>query len=150
MQTDVVGISNENYRKMLGKYWKKTVRDNLDIITLSLLEIKGDSHGYAIIEQIKKFYDVKFGASTVYPTLHNLEKAGLIKSEWKTPTKPTVHPQKRYSLTSEGRQNLYAGIKELKELVEKITFFPANIKWFNRAMIQNSTNSQHNLPHSSD
>ena len=56
------------------------VKSFLDIIVLSML--KGSpSHGYGIIADIHKRFDVLLSPGTLYPLLYSLEKQGLITIE---------------------------------------------------------------------
>jgi PadR family transcriptional regulator, regulatory protein PadR len=81
------------------------LKGHLDAIILSALEA-GDTHGYAIIDAIKRqsagTFDLAEG--TVYPALHRLEQAGLLESRWVTPT--SGRRRRVYSLTSSGRASL--------------------------------------------
>ena len=59
------------------------LKGHLDAIVLAALNA-GPAHGYAIIEQIRRStggaFDLPEG--TVYPALHRLEQAGLLRSDW--------------------------------------------------------------------
>src|SRR3977135_3932044 len=61
------------------------LKGHLDAIVLAALEA-GPAPGYAIIETIKNrstsTFDLPEG--TIYPALHRLEQAGLLKSSWMT------------------------------------------------------------------
>ena len=62
------------------------LKGHLDMIVLAALSAAGPAHGYAIIEEIKRrsgsAFDLPEG--TIYPALHRLEQAGLLKSSWMT------------------------------------------------------------------
>ena len=62
------------------------LKGHLDTIVLAALSAAGPAHGYAIIEEIKRrsggAFDLPEG--TIYPALHRLEQAGLLKSSWMT------------------------------------------------------------------
>ena len=80
------------------------LKGHLDALLLAVLEDQ-PRHGYAVIEALR---DGSGGAldlptGTVYPALHRLERAGLIRSDWET-----VSGRKRraYQLTASGRQAL--------------------------------------------
>jgi len=65
----------------------------------------GPAHGYAIIESVRAgsggAFDLREG--TVYPALHRLEKAGLVRSRWA----PADGRRRRvYVLTASGRREL--------------------------------------------
>lgn len=52
----------------------------LDIIVLSMLR-DNPSHGYGIIADIHKRFDVLLSPGTLYPLLYSLEKKGMIAIE---------------------------------------------------------------------
>ena len=62
------------------------LKGHLDMIVLAALSAAGSAHGYAVIEEIKRrsggAFDLPEG--TIYPALHRLEQAGLLKSSWMT------------------------------------------------------------------
>ena len=60
-------------------------------------------HGYALIKLIRKKHGVYLGASTVYPALIELEKQGLIKSDWVVYEAGNNRPRKLYTITNKGR-----------------------------------------------
>lgn len=77
------------------------LKGHLDALVLAVLE-GGSLHGYAVIEAIRArsgdAFDLPEG--TVYPALHRLEKAGLLKSAWVTP--PSGRKRRVYELTRRG------------------------------------------------
>lgn len=83
------------------------LKGHLDGLVLAALEAE-PIHGYAIIEAIKsrssETFDLPEG--TVYPALHRLEKAGLLKSDWITPE--SGRKRRVYELTRSGRESLAA------------------------------------------
>jgi len=56
------------------------VKSFLDIIVLSMLK-ETPSHGYGIIADIHKRFDVLLSPGTLYPLLYSLEKKDLITIE---------------------------------------------------------------------
>jgi len=66
-------------------------------------------YGYDIIKQIRKTYGVYLGPSTTYPALNDLEKIGLLQSQWTQPTPQSQRPRKFYTLTSKGKIQLAQG-----------------------------------------
>ena len=78
------------------------LKGHLDNILLATLE-SGPAHGYAIIESIRRrsggHFDLPEG--TIYPALHRLELAGLLSSEWVSPS--AGRKRREYALTPEGR-----------------------------------------------
>ena len=61
------------------------LKGHLDALLLAVLE-PGPQHGYAVIEALRVRSDgaLDLPTGTVYPALHRLERAGLIKSDWQT------------------------------------------------------------------
>lgn len=81
------------------------LKGHLDALVLAALE-SGPVHGYAIIETIKARSGATFNLpeGTVYPALHRLEKAGLLKSDWVTPE--SGRKRRVYELTRAGTDSL--------------------------------------------
>jgi len=80
------------------------LKGHLDAVLLAVLE-PGPQHGYAVIESLRAgsggTLDLPTG--TVYPALHRLERAGLVRGSWST------GPGRRrrvYELTTAGRAAL--------------------------------------------
>ena len=82
----------------------EALKGHLDALLLAVIAA-GPAHGYAIIEELKRRSEgaVALGEGTVYPALHRLEQAGLVRSRWSTEA-----PRKRriYSITERGRRAL--------------------------------------------
>lgn len=85
----------------------EVLKGHLDALLLSTLT-GGPSHGYAIKEALRHDSGGQFDlpTGTVYPALHRLERAGLIRGTWSV-----VAGRKRrtYELTPAGRRTLEAG-----------------------------------------
>ena len=81
------------------------LKGHLDALVLAALE-GGPTHGYAVIEAIKARSDAAFDLpeGTIYPALHRLEKAGLLKSAWVTPE--SGRKRRVYELTKRGIDGL--------------------------------------------
>jgi len=60
-------------------------------------------HGYALITLIRRKHGIYLGPSTVYPELNELEKRGLIQSQWLAPAPKNGRPRKVYTITNKGR-----------------------------------------------
>ena len=77
---------------------------HLEVLLLRVL-VAGPTHGYGVIAALKDrsegLFDLPEG--TVYPSLHRLEDAGLVASEW-----ATVSGRRRrvYRLTAVGEASL--------------------------------------------
>jgi len=63
------------------------------------------AHGYAIVERLRERSGGAFELpeGTVYPALHRLEHAGLLKSYW---APGTTRRRRVYALTAKGRKRL--------------------------------------------
>jgi len=81
-----------------------TLRGQLELVVLAALR-DGPRHGYAIIKELRERsrgdFDVLEG--TLYPALHRLEQAGLVKSRWET---AAGRRRRVYDLTRRGTKAL--------------------------------------------
>ncbi|RNF39193.1 PadR family transcriptional regulator [Planococcus salinus] len=82
-------------------------------ILISLAE--GNKHGYAIMEDIEKSYDMKIGPGTLYGAISRMEKMKFIEAI------PSEDRRKPYRITSEGRLYLKEKLTEI-ENVTKLGF----------------------------
>jgi DNA-binding PadR family transcriptional regulator len=77
------------------------VRGHLDLLLLAVVEAR-PSFGYAIVAELRRKSDNAFDVpeGTIYPALHRLERAGLLRSSWQT-----ISGRRRrvYRLTRKGR-----------------------------------------------
>ena len=82
------------------------LKGHLDMIVLAALSAAGPAHGYAVIEEIRRrsggSFDLPEG--TIYPALHRLEQAGLLKSSWMTAD--SGRRRRVYTLTRTGNRAL--------------------------------------------
>ena len=82
----------------------EVLKGHLDALLLAVLE-EGPRHGYAVIEALRAASAGRFDlpTGTVYPALHRLERAGLLRGRWST-----VGGRRRrtYELTAAGRRAL--------------------------------------------
>jgi DNA-binding PadR family transcriptional regulator len=62
---------------------REQLKGHLDLLLLSVLA-DGPAHGYAVIAALRERSDQAFTLpeGTVYPALHRLEAAGLLRSYW--------------------------------------------------------------------
>jgi len=90
-----------------------------ELIILSLL-LNGPKYGYQITQELRHrsggYFDMKEGL--LYPTLHRMEKQGLVSSDWHTVT--GKRRRKYYRLTNEGRQALSSQSKEWRTFTERL------------------------------
>jgi PadR family transcriptional regulator PadR len=80
------------------------IKGNLDTLLLTVVQ-SGQAHGYEIIAELKTRSQGEFDLpeGTVYPSLHRLERLGLLASAWDT------HGGRRrrvYRLTTPGEKAL--------------------------------------------
>ncbi len=82
----------------------ETLKGHLDGILLAVLE-PGPLHGYAIMEalRVRSFGQVDLPTGTVYPALHRLERAGLVRANW---SEAGGRRRRVYRLTPAGRSAL--------------------------------------------
>jgi PadR family transcriptional regulator, regulatory protein PadR len=80
------------------------LKGHLDALVLAALEPE-PAHGYGIIRRLRtRSSDVfRLAEGTVYPTLHRLERDGLVKSRW---TAASGRRRRVYRLTRAGREAL--------------------------------------------
>jgi len=90
METAVIDISN--------------LTRNLNEILILATLFKDKKHGYQIALDIEEKSDgiFKFNHGTLYPILHKLEKAGLIKGTWKG--EESKRQRKYYTITTKGKK----------------------------------------------
>jgi PadR family transcriptional regulator PadR len=81
------------------------LKGHLDALVLASLE-GAPSHGYGIIGRLRLRSSEVFrlAEGTVYPTLHRLERDGLVTSHWTTANR---RRRRVYRLTRAGHEALY-------------------------------------------
>jgi PadR family transcriptional regulator PadR len=82
------------------------LKGHLDGLLLATLEA-GPRHGYAVMEALRAGSGGRFDlpTGTVYPALHRLERAGLVRGRWST---GGGRRRRSYELTAAGRRALAA------------------------------------------
>jgi PadR family transcriptional regulator, regulatory protein PadR len=91
-------------RAMGGRFQRDLLRGSLDLMVLSTLS-GGAKYGYLILQEIRDASRgrVDLKAGTIYPLLHRLEAAKLIRSRWDD---STGRNRKWYELTAAGVRRL--------------------------------------------
>jgi PadR family transcriptional regulator, regulatory protein PadR len=86
------------------------LKGHLDTLLLATLQA-GPAHGYALIERLRLRSEGTFDLpeGTVYPALHRLEQAGLLKSRW---SDESARRRRVYALTARGQAALVDGTKQ--------------------------------------
>jgi DNA-binding PadR family transcriptional regulator len=81
------------------------IKGSTDSLLLTLLE-QQHMYGYQIIKELEKRSRgyFKFKEGTLYPALHRLEKAGLVRGEWLM--LPSGRQRRYYQLTAKGQRFL--------------------------------------------
>jgi PadR family transcriptional regulator PadR len=86
------------------------VRGRLELLVLAVLKSQ-PSHGYGVIRELRRrsagTFDLPEGS--VYPTLHRLEREGLLASRWSSEAR---RRRRVYRLTRKGRAALERERKE--------------------------------------
>ena len=84
---------------------KELVAASTEPLILSLLS-KGESYGYAIIQEVKKLSgdEMQWTDGMLYPVLHRMEDNGWIKSRWVE--SDTGRKRKYYSIKKDGKRAL--------------------------------------------
>jgi PadR family transcriptional regulator PadR len=82
------------------------LQGTLDLLVLKTLDSRAPVHGYAIATHIQEASAnvLRVEEGSLYPALHRLEQAGLIRSAWRT--SETSRRARFYELTRAGRQEL--------------------------------------------
>lgn len=103
------------------------LKGHLDGLLLSTLE-DGPRHGYAVRKALVDGSGgrIDLPTGTVYPALHRLERAGLLRSSWLT-----VDGRRRrlYELTAEGRHALGAERNSWQEFATAVSALLGDKPW---------------------
>jgi PadR family transcriptional regulator PadR len=105
----------------------ETLKGHLDGLLLASLE-DGPRHGYAIIEMLRTGSAGRFDlpTGTVYPALHRLERAGLIRSRWSV---VSGRRRRTYALSSAGRRSLSAERASWREFATAVAAVLGPAPW---------------------
>jgi transcriptional regulator len=94
------------------------IHGTLDMLVLKTLA-RGELHGYGVALAIEgRSAELRVEESALYPSLHRLELAGLLKAEWKL--SETNRRAKFYRLTAAGRKQLAAETANWNRLVAAV------------------------------
>lgn len=88
-------------------------RGHLDLLLLAAVRAR-PAHGYAIIEnlRLRSGGNLNLPEGTVYPALHRLERAGLLKSRW---SEASGRRRRTYEVTERGITELRAQEQDWRE-----------------------------------
>jgi DNA-binding PadR family transcriptional regulator len=97
----------------------ETLKGHLDGLLLASLEA-GPRHGYAIMEALRTGSGgrVDLPTGTIYPALHRLERAGLVKGSW---SQVGGRRRRVYRLTAAGRRALAEERSSWREFAGAVT-----------------------------
>ncbi len=87
----------------------------LDLLILKALALE-PLHGWAVSERLKQISRdaLQVGQGSLYPSLHRLERGGLIKADWRTTG--NNRRAKYYELTRAGRKQLQSASESWRKL----------------------------------
>jgi PadR family transcriptional regulator PadR len=101
-------------------------KGSTEILILSLLATE-PMYGYQISQELSKrsdgYFEMKEGL--LYPTLHRMQKEGLLASEWQRAG--TGRRRKYYSITAKGREMLGEQSAEWQIFIEQLQSLLAEI-----------------------
>lgn len=94
------------------------LKGHLDLLLLSIIK-EQPAHGYAIIEDLKRRSRgaLDLAEGTVYPALHRMERAGLLKSSW---SDVAGRRRRVYEISAKGSEALAAQHAEWSAFVGSI------------------------------
>ena len=83
-----------------------TLQGSLDLLVLKVLSRRAPLHGYAIMTAIEEASGeiLRVEEGSLYPALHRMEVAGLIRARWIT--KESGRRSRVYQLTPRGEKQL--------------------------------------------
>ena len=89
------------------------------LLVLSVLQ-DVPRYGYQIMREVERRSDGYFNitAALLYPTLHRLDKDGLIRSEWQE--EEGKHRRKYYTITQSGQRALLEYTRECRTFFDKL------------------------------
>lgn len=102
-------------------YSSELIKGTLKTIVLSMLKKHGRMYGYEITQKVKELTleKIQITEGALYPTLHSLEKNGIVRVEQEAVGKRI---RKYYVLTESGEVELNLKQNELLDFMETIHF----------------------------
>lgn len=98
---------------------REFLKGSVSLLLLNLLS-RGEMYGYEILQEASRrsahTFELKEG--TLYPALHQLEKKGLIQSQWRIAQ--NGRDRKYYSLTAKGKKTATEYEKQWQHLTGAI------------------------------
>jgi len=92
----------------------------LEILVLKILR-RGANHGFAISSHIQQVSEdiLRVEAGSLYPALHRMTEAGLLKAQWRQ--SEAGRRARFYELTAKGRRKLEADEKRWRAVSAAVT-----------------------------
>ena len=92
----------------------------LEILVMRILR-RGPNHGFALASYIQQTSDevLRVEAGSLYPALHRMTEAGLLKAEWRM--SEAGRRARFYVLTAKGRRTLDAQEKRWRAISAAVT-----------------------------
>jgi len=98
--------------------WQTQLRKGLlDIVVLNLLK-HGPSHGYELVQKMKRIEGLQIREGNIYPVLARLETDGLVTSYSQPSTDGP--PRKYFKLTESGQKALEDMNKHWDKIIESL------------------------------
>jgi PadR family transcriptional regulator PadR len=102
-------------------------KGSTEILILSLLAAE-PMYGYQISQELGKrsdgYFEMKEGL--LYPTLHRMQKEGLLASEWRQSA--TSRRRKYYAITAKGQEMLGEQTAEWQTFIEQLQNLLADLR----------------------
>lgn len=94
---------------------RELLKGSISLLLLNLLS-RGEMYGYAILQAaaVRSANAFEFKEGTLYPALHQLEKKGHVKAQWRLGE--NGRERKYYSLTAKGRKAAQEYEKQWQQL----------------------------------
>lgn len=99
--------------------WQSQLRKGLlDIVILNVLQQTGRSHGYEMVQQLKRIQGLKIREGNIYPIFARLESEGLVDCRQEASTEGP--PRKYYQITPLGVQTIAEMNQHWAMIIESI------------------------------
>jgi PadR family transcriptional regulator PadR len=91
------------------------LQGSLELLVMKILR-RGATHGFAISSHIEQTSDdvLRVEAGSLYPALHRMTEAGLLKAEWRM--SEAGRRARFYELTAKGKRKLEADEKKWRAI----------------------------------
>jgi len=112
--------------EQIATLWRRQMQKGYLKLAVLFALIRGQLHGYELMKRVDELSlgMLKPTAGSIYPTLRELERAGLIKGEWKPEERKKV-----YTITARGREVLTRAAEK------HLNFVSAVRKWILKDLI---------------